>query len=757
MTKKIRARTLLIGGIFTLFFAVLVARVYWVQIVEASQLVEEAEQMWKTQKTLQPKRGTIFDRKDQILAKNAQAFTVAVNPQTVSNEGIADEIVKGLAPILNKPETDLLALVTKRNSNGELLRHVEIRREGWKIDPETADKVRELIAELKEEHNIQSRWWDGLFLIEDERRYYPKDSLASQILGFTYLEDERKPDYGLEAAYDSFLRGVPGKLLYERDGGGMRVPGSKMTIEPPVDGKDIHLTIDQNIQHYLEAALQKSYLKYQPKSLTGIAMDPKTGEILAMANFPNFDPNQYWSIPGESVLKNHAIASVYEPGSTFKLVTLTGAINEGVFQPGSDFQSGSIKVPGAVIHDHNYVGWGKISYLEGLLRSSNVAMVKLGYETLKEEKMRSYIDLFGFGQKTGLDLPGEARGLVRFKYPADIAAATFGQGGILATPLQLVSSYAAIANGGKLMEPHIVRKVTDPATGQIIEEHQPKAIRDVVSPEVAATVSGYLEKVVSDPNGTGRKAAIEGYKVAGKTGTASKVINGKYDESGLYMISFIGYAPVEDPKIVIGIFADEPDIGGNYHNGGGVTLPAFQEAMSRSLHYLGAQPTLAAAGDQAAAGTNAVSASNAVIEMVKVPDFKGKTPGEAKKEAGVSELSIEVLGKGGTVISQYPVPGKELASGSTVYALTVDKAEAPIPDMTGQSIRDALEICTFLGISCEVTGEGYVYNQETAFGASDVEASDPAAESQGSAVRALRLELRPAGEWLQKKGKEEKR
>ncbi len=743
MNKKIRVRTLLIGGIFTLLFSVLVARVYYVQVVEASKLVEEAELMWKTQKTLMAKRGTIFDTKMQILAKNAQAFTVAVSPQEIHNTGIASEVVKGLSAILRKPETELLEIVTRKGADGELLQQVEVRQEGWKISPEKAEQVRELIRELKEKKQIKNPWWNGLFLIEEERRYYPKDTLASNLLG--YVDLEGKPNYGIESAYNNVLMGQSGTLLYESDKFGNRLPGSKVSMKPPMDGKDIVLTLDQNIQHYLDSALEKSYKDFKAKSVTGIAMDPKTGEILAMSNYPNFNPNTYWNIPDISVFSNHAITSQYEPGSTFKLVTLAGAVAEGIFDANAKFQSGSIRVPGGVIHDHNYSGWGQISYLEGLLRSSNVAFIKLGYEEMKEQKLRDYISRFGFGQKTGIDLPGEAKGLVQFYYPSEVASATFGQGGILASPLQLVSAYAAIANGGKLMEPHIVKKINDPVTGHTLEEHKPKMIREVVSPAVAKQVNELLEKVVSDPVGTGYRARIDGYRIAGKSGTADKVISGKYSEDGTYLISFIGYAPVEDPRIVIGIFVDQPDLGGNYQRGGETTLPAFKEAMSQSLHYLGLTPdrTELQRSKQAAGAQQPLQKPGAAT--VVIPDVAGKPVGEAKSAGAAAGAAVEVLGGGKTAVAQYPKQGSQMAAGARMYVLTEEKEKVQVPELRGHSMRDALELCSVLGLVCEVSGEGYVYSQEAAFG---VRAGGGEASASESAVRKLRLELKPAGSWL---------
>lgn len=447
-----------------------------------------------------------------------------------------------------------------------------------------------MISDLQSKLPKKKNESTGILLLPEQKRFYPAETMASHLIG--YINKEDKPIMGLELTLDKYLRGSPGWLIYEKDRKGVELPDSQSRYQPAVNGDDVKLTLDKNIQFYIESALQKVNEKFKPKSITAIAVDPQTMEILGLANVPTFNPNKYWETKETRDFLNHAVASQYEPGSTFKLVTLAATVEEGLFNPNETYQSGSIKVADRRLHDHNISGWGKISYLEGLKRSSNVAFVKLGIEKLGQDKLRQYITKFGFGARTGIDISGEVPGIVNMRYAPDFATATYGQG-LTATAIQQTAAYAAVANGGKLMWPHLIKEITKPDTGEVIQKFEPKVIREVVSEKTAKQVSEYLEQVVSDQDiGTGKRAYIDGYRIAGKTGTANKVLPGEkgYAE-GKWVISFIGYAPIENPRILVTIIADEPDLGGDYHRGGEVAAPAFREIVSQSLRYMGLAPT----------------------------------------------------------------------------------------------------------------------------------------------------------------------
>lgn len=694
MTRRIKLRTLLIGGVTTLFFIALITRVFWIQVVHADFWKDFAESEWSKKQVIKATRGTITDRNGETLAVDIPAYTVAVNPKLINQLGIQTEVVEGLHTLLGKPENELFTIVNAKNDKGEFYVQREVRLEGWKIDLDLKNKIEAFSEQLEKAHNAKDV---GISFVNETKRYYPKNTLASHVLG--YLNREGQPVMGLEAFYNEQLQGKDGELQYESDPKGIEVPKADKIYTPVQNGDDITLTIDDTIQYYIESAMKKAYDDLKPISMTVIAADPNTMDILGMANMPDFNPNTYWEDYNADNFTNHAVASVYEPGSTFKIVTLSGAVQEGLFDPNETYKSGSIHVPGQTIHDINRSGWGTISFLEGVKRSSNVAFVKLGYEKLGPQRLKDYIEKFGFGQKTGIELPGELGGTVNMQYPADYAAASYGHGQLLVTPIQQVAAIAAVANGGKLLEPHIIKSVTDPNTGKTVKT-EPKLVRQVISPDSAKEVGSYLEQVVSDQKiGTGRHAYIDGYRVAGKTGTAVKVINGKYDYSKS-VVSFIGYAPVNDPKIAVLVVIDQPqnsDLGGST-----AAAPVFKEIVSKALPYMGVPKSTDAA--QTGSGSSTVA--------VKAPKMAGLSLKDATDKLINSGIAYETLGKGDKVISQYPKEGSPMESGQRIYLLTEESKTMAVPDLTGESLRDAVEVLSLLGIAVTTDGEGYVISQQ---------------------------------------------
>lgn len=712
MIKRMKIRSLLIGIFFFILFFILIGKLYWIQVVEASGLRKLAEEVWTRNEILKPVRGMISDRKDRPLAEDSVAYTVAVNPKVIHDRNIEKEAAQGLAQVLSTTGTpeDIARLedkfynyVTKKkpNSNDYAI-EVEIPVEGWKVDAkkkqQVDDMVKSLQSDLKEKTGVLYKSI-GIYTNKTTRRSYPNDRLASHILGYTDKDGIAK--MGLENSLNDLLTGTPGKWTHEKDLKGVEIPNSKVSLTPAVNGKNVRLTIDQTIQYYVETALKKAYDKWKPKSMTVIAADPKTMEILAMANAPDFNPNKYWEIDSQKDFKNVAISSQYEPGSTFKLVTLAGAIEEGMFHPDDKFLSGSIAVPGNNVYDHNRVGWGKISYMDGLLRSSNVAFVKLGYEMMGEKKIDDYMAKFGFGTKTGIDLPGEVAGQTKLKYPSDYARATFGQS-VTVTALQQLAAYGAIANNGKLMKPYVIKDILNPDTNEVEQSFSPQEVRQVVSPETAKQTVLDLEQVVANQElGTGRRAYINGYRVAGKTGTANIVPEGaKAYSDDTWLISFAGIAPVEDPKIVLIILADQPELGGDFHKGSEVAPPMFKEIVSQTLNYMGIAPA-------------DVKESKAISEAASVvPDLTGQSVEDAKKKLSASGYKSETIGGGAKVLNQLPKPGSEILLSQKVYLLTENNGSTPVPDLTGKSLRDAMEVCSLLGIQIRAAGEGYVSAQQ---------------------------------------------
>jgi penicillin-binding protein 2B len=712
MTKRIKLRTLVLGVFLTLLFFGLIFRVYWIQVGPVSaKWAEKARQTWLTSQKIPQERGMILDRDGKVLAADAVAYTVAVNPRLIAELDqlnpawhIADRIVAALHETLGTPEDKLRAMVAARRDDGTYLEQKEIRPDGWKVDKSVKDSLeqfRETLRTLTKKKNV------GLTFIEEQKRYYPNGDLASHVLGYTNKDGVAV--YGLEKSLDDQLKGSPGFIQYEKDKTGAQLPNGKVEMRPAIDGKDITLTLDRDIQFFIEDAIREAYERFNPLSITAIAADPKTMDILGMASLPNYDPNHYW-LADPSDFKNHGIQSVYEPGSTFKIVTMAAAIEEGLFDPEETYMSGKIRVPGATINDHNGgKGWGEITFLEGLQRSSNVAFVKIGLEKLGAEKLRHYIEKFGFGRKTGIELPGELSGLINFnnRIPSEVATATFGQGRVQVTPIQQVAAVAAVANGGKLMKPRLIQKISDPSTGtqQVFE---PTVIREVISERSARQLSEYLETVVSDQtSGSGKNAYIPGYRIAGKTGTAQKVVGGKYSEDK-FVVSFIGFAPVDDPQIVLYVIVDEPQT--EFAGGGSVAAPIFKKIMGQSLRHLGIYPEQEE-GEQTkgAFGVSASASSGDVT--VEVPDVTGLELASAKRVLGERKLEAIILGTGNQVKSQLPEAGSVLPASQHIYLMTSDSL-SEVPELAGLSLRDALEMCSLLQANCSVQGEGYVVSQQ---------------------------------------------
>lgn len=704
MVKRIKLRTLFIGGCITLFFLVLVARVFWIQVLQSESWQEKAAKQWAHTSEIKAVRGTIEDRNGIVLASDVPAYTVVVDPAVIAELKIGEEVIQGLHDLLNKPVDELKMLVEAKDKNGNLLKNREVRNEGWKIDQKMKDKVDAFIEKLRKEHDILET---GIGTVREQKRYYPKKTLAAHILGYT--DRDGIAIAGLEKYFDKQLKGTNGKLYYQSDGKGVKLPDSQDTFQPVVNGSDFKLTIDSTIQYYIEEAMKKAYELYKPKSISVIAADPNTMEILGLANMPTFDPNEFWNPgtkPGD--FYNHAIMSRFEPGSTFKIVTLAGAVEENLFDPDAYFMSGQIKLKGLrkPIPDINRVGWGEITYLEGVKRSSNVAFVKLGYEKLGKERLLQYITDFGFKDKTGIDLPGEIIGRVN-PDPNNVsenATLSYGHGKLEVTPIQQLTAVAAIANGGKLMVPHVVKEITDPNTGKTTVT-QPKVVRQVISKESARETGSYLEQVVADlQHGTGRYAYIEGYRVAGKTGTAIKPDGkGGYDRDKVRS-SFLGYAPVNDPKIAVYVIIDEPADAA----GGGVAAgPVFKEIVSQALPYMGVPKT----GDTSDTGSSKKTVKAQASVQRKAPDLAGKTVKAARELLINGGYDFEAVGQGATVVSQYPEKGTVLATGQRIYLLTQQGDKQTIPDLRGQSLRDALEILNLLKIGIAVDGEGYVSGQ----------------------------------------------
>ncbi|WP_106768313.1 penicillin-binding transpeptidase domain-containing protein [Paenibacillus faecalis] len=720
MIKKIKLRTLLIGGVITLFFLLLIGRIFWLQVIDNDFWKEKALDNFGRQETITASRGTISDRDGDVLAMDAPAYTIAVNPRVIQANGLEDEVVKGLNKVLNKDEEELRKIVRAKNKEGEYHVYREIGLEGWKVNEDKKNEIVQLRDELESQLRAEGKVPDsGISIITDKKRVYPQNTLAAHVLGYTDRDGVAKD--GFEKYFDNELKGEDGFAKYQSDKKGVRVPSADEVYKPAKNGKNFMLTIDDTIQYYIEDAMREAYEKYNPLSMTVIAADPNTMEILGMANMPTFDPNEYWNTPDMANFYNHAVMSTYEPGSTFKIVTLASAIEENLFNPEAKYMSGSIRAGGRTHYDVVPWGWGEITYLEGVKRSSNVAFVKLGYEMLGKERLKQYINAFGFNEKTDIDLPGEVVGQLNMERDIDISTVPYGYA-VSVTPIQQIAAVSAVANGGKLMKPQIVKQIEDPNTGEITKI-APEVVRQVISPETARETGEYLEQVVADQkHGSGRLAYIDGYRVAGKTGTA---IKGDYRDRNKVVASFIGYAPVDDPKIAVYVIIDEPNV---QAGGGEAAAPVFQKIVSQTLNYWGIPK------NESKEKSGEKNNSSASTER-KAPKLEGMKVSEVKTKLLAEGFVFETLGKGSTVKQQYPPANEPIEAGQRIYLLTEENDKMKIPDLRGESLRDALEVLNLMKVKVHVQGEGYVVDQK---------------EGTENGKRVVYLTLKPAEDTVKK-------
>jgi stage V sporulation protein D (sporulation-specific penicillin-binding protein) len=662
-----------------LAFLAVMSRLFVIQFVQAGELQEKAEDD-RTRDILVPaSRGTIFDRNGNKLAISVTADSITASPPHVIKSGEEEEIAAFLAGALELDEQKVLEDITKNSMFSWVKR---------KVDFAAADSIRQ--AQLP-----------GIHIIGESRRFYPKGMLAANLIGYAGIDNQGLE--GLELTLDSTLRGLPGRIIGEYDANGHSLPQGNFTYVPPTDGYDVYLTIDENIQYFCERELDKLMISESlPKSAGIIMMRPSTGEILAMAQRASYDPN-YFSAVDPEVQRNILVCDIYEPGSTFKIITAAAALEEGTATLESQYNDrGYVQVYDAKINCwRNYNPHGSQNFTEAIKNSCNPALVAIGQSLEAKEKglFYKYIRAFGFGVPTGVELCGEAWGMMQAENrmgPVGLATICIGQG-ISVTPIQMVSAVAAVANGGKLLKPQIVYQVKDGV--KIINDFEPQQVRQVISAETAAILCGVLEEVVN--GGTGSHAYIEGYRVGGKTGTAQKPGPGGYMD-GKFVASFVGMAPVNDPQVVCLVFVDEPLQG--FHQGSLAAAPVFKAVMEDTMRYLGVVPQIA--GKDGPEGRQG--------EKIETPDIRDLSVEAAKEVLLLSGLKAEISGVGTIVGSQAPPAFSMVDAGSTVTI----SLEGPVgeqifvPDLTGKRLYAAAEILTALGlkISAEGTG-GTAYDQ----------------------------------------------
>lgn len=610
-------------------FGALVVRLGYVQLWKGSEITKKAEDSWRRNIPYAPKRGEILDRNGVRLAYNISSPTIMAIPVQVKDpHGTA----RALAGPLSMSEDQLYRLLTKR----EMI--VALKPGGRKITKEKAQQISDLAL-------------PGVVVAEDNRRYYPFGSLASHVLGFTGGYNQGLT--GLELQYDERLTGIKGGVNYLADAAGNSMPNSSDTFDAPKDGLSLQLTIDQKIQSIVERELDQAVLQYNPKSAIAIAMDPNTGEVLAMGSRPTYQPDKYQEVSPEVYNRNLPIWMTYEPGSTFKIITLAAALQEGKVDLEHEhfYDPGAIEVGGARLRCWKKGGHGSQSFLEVVENSCNPGFVVLG-QRLGKDKLFQYINDFGFGKKTGIDLKGEENGIL-FKPsrvgPVELATTAFGQG-VSVTPIQQIAAVSAVINGGKLYKPYVSKAWIQPDTGMILEEGKPQLVRQVITEETSKKVRAALENVVAQ--GTGRNAFLDGYRVGGKTGTAQKVVNGRYSTSE-HIVSFIGFAPADDPKLIVYVAIDNPQ---GIQFGGIVAAPVVHNIMADALPYMGVQPRTTQVEKEFKYGDTPI---------VKVPNLVGKTVSDIYEDMNMN-FQLAASGSGNTVIRQAPAAGTKLERGSVI-------------------------------------------------------------------------------------------
>jgi cell division protein FtsI (penicillin-binding protein 3) len=632
--QRNHGRLIVAKMMFAVVLLVIGGRAFQLQVLQGSKLMARGQQQHLQESIVLPKRGAVIDRTGEPLALSMESQSVFVRPRRIQD---ADAVSRKLAEVLNLRVSELRDKVISKKP------FVWIKRQ---ISSSEAEKM-------------QTLKFEGVGMQHEPNRYYPQGQLAGQLIGFVGRDSEGLE--GLELKYNEYMRGETGSAVAERDAHGRRVlvQGIEGLQVPP--GGDIHLTLDTAIQHMAEKELEASILKYRAKVGVAIIVEPYTGEVLALANYPAFNPNLYNKQSADQ-RRNRAVADSFEPGSTFKTVLAAAALEEGIVGKDDLFycEMGKFPYAGRVINDTHPHAW--LSFSKILQVSSNIGFTKVA-DKLKKERYFKYIEKFGFGRVTGLDAPGEAPGLVRRPETwaaIDLATHAFGQG-ISATPMQMVMAYAAIANGGFLMRPYVTRRVVSPQ-GQVLLENQPHVVRRVISEKTAKQLTSMLSEVTEE-GGTGMMANIEGFAVAGKTGTAQKAdpVHGGYSAKKR-VASFVGFVPANAPRLVALVLIDEPEV--NVY-GGVVAAPVFRNVAQGALRRLAvapqkSEPIPAPSQRQLEAAVRRVTRPANGLSTIpageQVPDFIGLSMREALEKAQSMRMKIKLQGNG-YVVRQAPGAG----------------------------------------------------------------------------------------------------
>lgn len=699
--QRLRQRTaILILLILVLGFGAAVLRLTYLTTVQSSELQESAVDLQLADTTVSAKRGTIYDANGNVLAESASVWQVVMSPVNFKNDKQRQAAAKGLSEIFDLEYNDVLD-DTKQQSH-----YVVVKR---RIESDEREKVLQLIDTLKKDYSCSG----VIQLLDDYKRYYPKNSLASSVIGFTGSDDQGLE--GIEYEYDSYLSGTPGRIITAQNARGTDMPFRYEQNVESEDGNNVYLTIDETIQSICEKYMQKGVEDNNVLNKgVCIAMDVNTGAILAMVTTDGYDLNNPYELSAKdkkkikstpkkkqaeaesaalsNMWRNKAVADTYMPGSVFKMCVASAALEENLVNEKTSFTcTGSISVEGETIHCSNISGHGTQNFVEAISNSCNPAFIQIG-QMLGAGKFRQYYQGFGFSDKTGIDLPGEAEDSFWKEGKmggVDLAVASFGQNFTI-TPIQMITACAAVSNGGYVVQPHVVSKITD-SKGNVIKSVDKKIKRQVISDDTSKKMNEYLEY------NTERQGAaagyISGYKVAGKTGTTEKrgvtKVESSFSED--YISSFCGYAPADDPQIAMLVFFDTPD--GDAYYGSQVSSPVFINIMSEVLPYLDVKTSYT---DEELGYVDASAG-----------DYTGVSVDEAKTAVEADGFTATVKGNGSTVISQIPTVSSGLQKGGSIVLYTDSDSQSEtvsVPSLIGLSPDEVNNVASAYGLNVSFSG-----------------------------------------------------
>ncbi|MEE0061656.1 MAG: penicillin-binding transpeptidase domain-containing protein [Acutalibacteraceae bacterium] len=718
-TIIIRSKVLL-ALLLVIGFGLAIARLFYFSIIRGDELQQRAYSQQLNDTTISAKRGVIYDTNGKILAQSATVWQVVLVPKYIENDEQRTYIAQRLAEILDLDQETVFNK-TKGNSYYSVVKR--------QVETVEKDKVVQLVEELDKKYSLGN----AIYMIEDYKRYYPYGDFASTIIGFTGTEGNGLE--GIEYQYDSYLTGTPGRIISAKNANGTDMPFEYEQKIEAQDGNNLVLTIDENIQHIMEKYVQQGIEENEViNRAVAIMMEVETGAILGMAVEGGYDLNAPFTIANEEVVKeiaslpaserdaaesdalikqwrNKAVTDTYYPGSVFKVITSCMGWSEGVISDESTYSCSGAYVPfeGADrIHCHNTAGHGIQNFTQVLCNSCNPAFMQIG-NAVGAEKFWEYYQAFGFSEKTGIDLPGEQSDIFfgdgnGEMGPMDLAVASFGQNFAI-TPIQMITAVSAIGNGGKLMQPYVVREITD-SEGNVVESRAPIEKRQVVSEEVAKKVIAAMEENAA--TGSGKNGYVAGYKVAGKTGTSEKKVFNA-DGSQQYIASFCGFAPADDPKVCLLVYFDTPT-GASYY-GSSVAAPVFANIMNEVLPYLNVE-------------TKYTEEEVSLMDTT-ADNYVGMTASDAETLVEQGGFNAVVYGEGDTVVSQVPTAQSRLPQNGTVVLYTDEESISDdvveVPDLTGLSVADANSTASYYNLNISIVGsnadgEGISYSQDIAPG-----------------------------------------